>query len=315
MAHWPLIALVCTGISAAGLADYADQSRMAGVPLGEISALDYAGQFGLPNAAHRAELVPPAHISATEPRAYLPDAPEGWTRRHWSAGDNSWLHKQRQLGEREAQGEGTMLDQALERFMEHRDVYSQRRAFASGYIYERGDEIIFIGADLLEKGSDNGVIGRNLTKANRVLNRMNFREGYTLVHGVAYAETMHQSEAQRLFRSFQGRIGYGQEMRIRVRSHASIASVNALLEQIDHAGLNNLLDQPVAGVGTDAPRLAASQAARLAGYTFDIRDALHDLPPQDVNAMLAGGRPIDIARDGLANTASLDGKRVSEVQQ
>ncbi len=314
MAHWPLIALVCTGIGAAGLADYADQTRMAGVPLGEISVFDYAGQFGLPNAALSAALTAPDTLSAADPRAYLPAAPEGWTRRHWSAGDNTWLHKARRLGDTGAKTDGTMLENGLDAFMDHRDTYAQRRALGSGWIYERGDEIIYIGADRLEDGSDNSMLGRGLSKVDRALNRMNFREGYAVVHGVPYAETMYSAENKRLFRSFEARIGYGQEIRVKVRSHATTASVNALLEHIDHAGLNGLLDQPVAGIGPEAPRLPAEAGAMLAGYAFEVRDALQDLSRQDVSDVLRQGRPIDIAIEGLA-AEMLDGQRLSQVSQ
>jgi hypothetical protein len=284
------------------------------VPLGEIGVLDYAGQFGLPNAAHTAATEAPAALAASDPRAYLPPAPAGWTRRHWSAGDNTWVHKDRRLGDTGVKTDGTMLENGLDAFMDHRDVYAQRRALGAGWIYERGDEIIYIGAERLETGSSNSLIGRGLTKVDRALNRMNFREGYAVVHGVPYAETMHSAEAKRLFRSFEGRIGYGQEIRVKVRSHATTASVNALLEQIDHSGLNALLDAPVAGIGPDAPRLPSEVGAMLAGYTFEVRDALQDLTPRDVADVLRQGRPLHIAIEGLGGEM-LDGQRLSQVSQ
>lgn len=315
MANWAAIALVGTAISAVGLADYTDQSRMAGVGLGEIGLLDYAGQFGLPNAAHRAELEPPSAVDTHAPRAFLPDAPEGWVRRHWSEGDNSWLHKDRMLNAEDSPEDGTMLDSAIAVFMDHRDIYAQRRAFSSGWIYERGEDIIFIGAEKLDKGSSNSLVGRGVSKVNALLNRMNFREGYTVVHGVPYAESMHISEHQRLFRSFQGRIGYGQEMRIRVRAHANNDAVEALLGEIDHAGLNKLLDIPVAGVGPQAPRVPAPDAKLLAGYTFEVRDALRDLSNRAVKDVLGQARPIDLALDGMGlAVTSFAGEQLSQVQ-
>jgi len=312
MANWALIGFVSTAISAAALADYADQSRMAGVPLGEIGALDYVGQFGLPNKAHRIETAPPQQITAEDTRAYLPLAPAGWTRRHWSDGDNSWLHKQRRLHDEGAQTDGSMLENGMDAFMDHRDAYAQRRAFSSGWIYERGDEIIFIGAEILARGSNNSLFGRGLNKVNVALNRMNFREGYAVVDGVPYAETMHISESKRLFRSFQGRIGYGQEVRIRIRSHASKGAVAAFLNGIDHAGLNALLDQPMAGVGPDIPRLPSSVAKELAGYAFDVRDALKDMSRSEAEQLLSQGSPMQIALVAMTD-GQVGGEQLSEV--
>lgn len=287
---------------------------MAGVPLGEIGVLDYAGQFGLPNARHRAESAAPTAITAQDTRAYLPDAPNGWTRRHWTHGDNTWVHKQRRLSESGDTAAHNMLNSAVDGFMDHRDAYAQRRAFAAGWIYERGDEVIFIGADLLTKGSNNSMIGRGAHKVNQTFNRMNFREGYAVFQGVPYAETMHSSEHKRLFRSFQGRIGYGQEVRIRVRAHATIESVEMMLNHVNHAGLNQLLDQPVTGVGANTPDPTAPQAVELAGHAFDVRDALRAMPARQAREVLQHGRPLDIARAAMEDI-SLDGERVSQVSE
>ena len=302
MANWILGGCLGAAVSAFGLADYADQSRMTGVPLGEIGFLDYLGQYGVPSSAHRAEMQPPAEVTPDDPRVYLPQPPGGWVRRHWTEGDNTWLHKDRKQAEKQdASGKDTVFNRWLAKALTHRDVYAQRRAFSSGWVYEQGDDIIFIGADVLEKPGRNSIVARGVSGVDSALNRMTSREGFAVVQGMPFVENKHEADTKRLFRSFEGRLGYGQEIRVRVRSHTTEAALRDFLGRIDYTGLNGLLDAPVPGIGPDALELGADAKQMLAAYAFEIRDALEDMSKSAARDVLRFGAPMQIAIAQIAN--------------
>ena len=90
------------------------------------------------------------------------------------------------------------------------------------------------------------------------MNGTKIQKGYAVIDGVAFLETtgdlLGNGETPE-YRAFIGRIGFDQEVVIRLHTNASDAIIREFLGTVDYAGLNALLPIPatVVGQGIDVP--------------------------------------------------------------
>ncbi|WP_299083156.1 hypothetical protein [uncultured Ruegeria sp.] len=191
-------------------------------------------------------------VIAAETRAFLPDAPDGWSRRALAEGDNAPLWT------------GTSGPEATQ-------------AAARGWIYAKDDEIIWIEAFRNDLLKSKGVLsGMAEVSASEIAYQQEY-EGFAVSGGVGFAEMEFPSwQEASAFRVFDGWIGFDDEIQIRVRAVASDASVRALLGAINYDGLNEILNTPVPTVGTDVQVQPENEVA-LAAQMMVLRTAMVQL--------------------------------------
>ncbi|WP_135505206.1 hypothetical protein [Roseovarius aestuariivivens] len=242
------------GVLVAGV-DYFDQSKKAGFSLGQMPLSAYAetvpGRFNAAKAETAAATAEKERKSAWRRGGaeYLPEAPEGWTRRALLEGDDSAIMPPPEKKKDDGAGE-TLLQQ-----MEGKKKVKEAKERATrSFVYERGNETVFVEVDLREKPDNNSMIGlvaSVLTGAD--FGHFKDRLGYDTIGGVGFVERLTQDGKRKYhYRILEGRIGFGDEVTVRVHANAGSASTNEILSRIDYDGLNRLLPVPMAGVGNDA---------------------------------------------------------------
>ena len=269
-----ILAVVGVGV------DYHQQTQKSDLNLGEMSAGAYldtvTGRFGEVQAAKEAKVAEKERKSRVRAgaRIYLPDAPEGWTRRELVDGDNSRISPpKREISEmeQEALEASTLLKNMAEK--------SEKKAFetrnAQTWIYERGDEIVSIRAYYTEMPKGNTISGNAMTMVIGNLSGMSIMEGWDVVQGVAYGFYQDwSSDDEKPYRTLNAVVGFGDEVKIDVRTTTSDEVTREILSLIDYDGLNALLPRPLAHVGSGSDTLPDVEGAVLASKMIRIRSEL-----------------------------------------
>ena len=178
--------------------------------------------------------------AAADAKSFLPAAPEGWSRRAPSKGDGD--HFWGSLGEQN--------DKA-------------------GWVYTNGTDVVWLEAFRNELKTSKGVLGGTAEiSAGKIATQPDYL-GYAVIGGVGFGET----QASAAFRTFDGWVGFGDEIQIRIRAAASDDAVRSILGGIDYDGLNGLLKTPVPTIGAEM-RVPSEQEARIAAKIMDLRRAM-----------------------------------------
>lgn len=211
----------------------------------------------------------------TPAKTHLPEAPEGWTRAEYVPD----VPDQLDYVTAEA-AVRTLIDRyntdAMSREMIDKRLRAARRqAKARMWEYRRGSEVIRLSAHF-EKPDDTppGVQGAALATGALDPERMHGAQGYAMVHNVPFYRvanplTQGRGADAEAFQVIEAEAELGGAITLVVQAFARDASVRDLIGRIDYAALNAMLDEPLAGVGADAPHLsvpeqiAAAEAAQL----------------------------------------------------
>ena len=269
-----ILAVVGVGV------DYHNQSVKSELEIGELSASAYfatiTGRFAHVQAEKAAKIVEKERKSRVRAgaRPYLAEAPEGWTRRELSAGDNSRISPpKRELSEheRELLAGNTMLANMA--------AASEKRAEEDRnnqtWVYERGDEIVLVRAQFIEIPKGNTITSNAMTMVVGNLSGMSIREGWGVIQGVAFGT--YQSFAQdekKPYRTLHASVGFGDEVTLEVRTTTTDAATREILEAIDYDGLNALLPRPLAHVGSSAKPVKPEHEVEMANRMIEIRNDL-----------------------------------------
>jgi len=245
--------VLTAGIVLAG-ADYYDQSNKAGLALGQMTPGAYIET--IPNRFNSAKEEKLAEQAERERKsrwrqggqAYLPEAPEGWTRRALLEGDDSAIMPP--PDKTKDDGAGQTLIQQMEG---KKKVKEAKERATRSFVYERGTETVFVEVRLQEKPDRNSLVGL----VGTMLNNQDFGHsqdtlGYTTTGGVGFVEDLYFGGRKHHYRVLEGRIGFGDEVHIRVHANAGSAATAEILNAIDYDGLNALLPAPMDLVGNDA---------------------------------------------------------------
>ncbi|WP_322866592.1 hypothetical protein U5922_010605 [Aquicoccus sp. G2-2] len=275
--------------------DYQQQSVHAGLGLGQMSAADYVGTFearflGAKADARAAERERARKTAWREGGIqYLPEAPEGWTRRKYSESSNAAIMYNDTAFFEDLARDGTAKSMA--EGLQSKDAMTKARKMdAHSYVYEHGDEVVFVSIDARNKPdtkSLHGIIGSTMQVGGSFKGTTGM-QGYDVIGGVGFVELeankRKMSAAQKKsskhgfrrahFRRLVGTVGFGQEVGVTVHANASSKTTNEILAAIDWDGLNNMLSTPMALVGndvtmpegTDVEALAEEQTALRAKY-------------------------------------------------
>ncbi|MEO1138994.1 MAG: hypothetical protein AAFW87_06020 [Pseudomonadota bacterium] len=248
------VGFVVAAATVAASVDYYDQSTKAGFSFGQMPVAEYAASI-----THRFSAAKDEKLAENAERerksrwraggvSYLPEAPEGWTRRTLVDGDTSAIMPYTPASEDDSVG-GALLES-----MEAREAVKENKKRAKrSWIYERGTETIFIEVMTKEAANSNSLVGLVAS----TIQGMNFADtdynaGYAVIGGVPFIENFdHDRKRKHHFRVLSGKLGFGHEVHLRVHANASTDSTRDILAAIDYDGLNALLPIPLATVGND----------------------------------------------------------------
>ncbi|KIC41917.1 hypothetical protein RA27_00430 [Ruegeria sp. ANG-R] len=217
----------------------------------------------------------------TGAKSYLPAPPEGW-RRH-DLTDAGSEPVQTVLSRYELSPLiSSISDQAeLQRLTNGGREGLIRKLARSGYIYERNGEIVWFDIALKPKKARNTLVGLALGRQADFMNAMETASGFAVIDGVAFAEVtggVSGNAQESDIRKIKGRIGFDEEVVLRLHTNADDATIRQFLESVDLAGLNALLEFPSAatGQGISVPLSEQPEKADIMLILYDKMQAMQD---------------------------------------
>ncbi|GGH20905.1 hypothetical protein SAMN05444007_101476 [Cribrihabitans marinus] len=248
-------AAVCA-ITGAGV-DYYLQNKKAGGSLGLSGYIQNVNtRFDLYQAEkHSAQLEKERQQRWREGgKPYLPEAPAGWSRRSLLDGENAAVLTVRSRFEamNSPSAAASPVAMGLSR-AKAEDM--ARKADKRGWVYENGEQIVWIDVHLKPRAARNSLMGL----VSQTIAAENFggrdQAGFAVIGGVGFIEDLGHALAsdadKRPYREIIGRIGLDEEVVIRIHAQADDAAIRDILAGVDFEGLNALLRWPVPVVGND----------------------------------------------------------------
>lgn len=293
--------------------DYQQQSVKAGLPLGQLSFDQYVDTYEARFLGAKAEKLAAERKRQQEldwksgGLKFLPEAPEGWTRRTYSSAANTAIMPDGVTYYEEMAKSGTAGSMA-ENLKAQNAKKSASKLDRMSWVYERGDEAIFISLRTKNKVNENS-IGGMISLAMGGFNGVSHQSvrGYDVIGGVGFIElpqktgmaamVAEQTEGKRKrgfdrahFRRLVGVIGFGQEVELTVHVNAKKESAFEVLNAIDWDGLNNMLETPMATVGNDVvlpdeldPQVVGVEMHRLRNQFNELRSTAADFKLLNAN--------------------------------
>lgn len=269
--------LALIGTLAFGALDYVNQAKRAGVSPASFGAGAYfasiTGRYGDMKAEQEA-VKERRELQAMKSRELLPEPPPGWFRRDWTEADEARLDPQYDMAKDDFIPDDMKNDPTLKALGAMDKSVRQRRDRAEIYVYESGDEIVALRLRRVSGAEPRGMSGMAMQIVSANMRAMSASDGFAMVGGVAYRDEHGMAWDERDEgdpRVVSGVIG--KEIRITARGFASDASFMALLSAIDYDQLSSAMNEPVAGVGNDAPSLDPETSRLLAEAAIRKDDA------------------------------------------
>ncbi|WP_170409861.1 hypothetical protein [Ruegeria atlantica] len=209
-------------------------------------------------------------------KPYLPKPPEGWAQ--YALTDAETKAVSRVL----AEFGPTPLVSAISDPTELQKLNAVGREGAlrkldeTGAVYEKEDELVWLDITLKPQAARNTMAGLALSAQSAFLDGMKAEQGYAVIDGVAFIETTGNllDDTQKTdHRAFTGRIGFDQEVVIRLHADASDATIREFLGLVDYASLNAMLPHPalVVGQGIEVP---LSRQPEIANEMHDLYETM-----------------------------------------
>jgi len=285
--------VVVLGLVGAGV-DYDRTSRAAGLTLGQLSVQDYAQSI-------------PARISAAleardasralaerqviEPRVHLAQAPEGWTREEWGPDIEAWINgltvEELEAWRREeARTKGPM---GASKGPSATEI---NRLKKTAYIYRNGPQVVEVVAIWQRVPEAKRGLSANVMSMVSLTLSQQSESGFTYVQRVPFVEQTGSAWGfddlkEAPFKRFAA--GLGLQVEIRVRARATDSSVREIISGIDFAGLNAMLDAPLADVGPHMPELAVDGQVAMAELAIKMERERQAALKAEYEDMMKGG--------------------------
>jgi hypothetical protein len=254
--------------------DYQQQSVKAGLPLGQLPFGQYVDTF-------EARFLGAKAAKLAEEREkqrqldwksggikFLPEAPEGWTRRKYTEASNTAIMPDSITYYEEMAKNGTAASIA-ENLKAQNAKKSAGALDRNSWVYERGGEAVFVSVRTKNKVNDNtlgGMLGQSMGAMSAVSHKQ--VRGYQVIGGVGFVELPQKTGFAAMmtpddgglknggfdrahFRRLVGTIGFNQEVEIIVHANAPLSATLEVLSALDWDGLNSMLETPMATVGSD----------------------------------------------------------------
>ncbi|EEE37445.1 hypothetical protein RKLH11_1281 [Rhodobacteraceae bacterium KLH11] len=219
-------------------------------------------------------------------KSYLPAPPEGWNRYELTDAESQPVRAVL-TGFAPSPLIGSISGQAeLSRLTaEGRDGVIRKLA-ETGYVYEKDDEVVWFDITLKPKKARNTLVGLALGRQSDFMNAMEVSQGFAVIDGVAFSEVISDisgvsgdSELRRI----KGRIGFDEEVVLRLHTDAGDTTIREFLGAVDLTGLNALLEFPSAatGQGIEVPLEQQPEMAEKMQHLYGKMVALQDRATQE----------------------------------
>jgi hypothetical protein len=261
---------VAVAISAVGAVDYINQAQRAGQAPGAYGVGAYVDSFSQRfNETRNASAL--AKRQSVKAKAHLPQAPEGWEQRVFAPTEGGKdLHAD--LDGRVvsiAEGEDFLSEQS--RKADRATALSEAKA--KTLEYQKADQIVRLSATFDKPEDPDSVADVAMAMASAGITGAGGNwEGYAIVQGVPFFRNIQVARADlpeggpvrlRLMAMI------GPHVTLEVDALAGETDLRALLEQVDYAALNAMLDAPLTAIGPDAPAIALAQQAAVAQLALE----------------------------------------------
>ena len=273
--------------AAAGLAllgaDYATQMKKAGPGFTPARYVETWSSRQSQAAARQAR----NERQAANPRDHLGAAPEGWARQEWRPAVAAEVDPSGAMDDPDKRFLGHLrhLEQT-ERDSPEAEAF-QRRMQHSTQVYQKDGETVILSARTADQkdGAVDGSLPPMATTAGDT--------GFAVVDGVVFVEKSGDWSDAEIAGDIRPRkivAQIGDRILLDIRAHASDESIRQILASIDYEALNLMLDRPLKGIGSDAPRLTVDQQRFAADQVVqtmrrDIPDVGHRLVGLDASAL------------------------------
>lgn len=127
-----------------------------------------------------------------------------------------------------------------------------RKLDETSYVYAKDAEIIWFDITFKSKKARNTLVGLALGRQDAFMNALEVKEGFAVIDGVPFIEvqeTINGNKPDTEIRKFKGRIGFDEEIVLRLNTNATDQTIRELLAEVDLAALNALLQFPTPVVG------------------------------------------------------------------
>lgn len=262
-----LLLLVGAGV------DYDSLSRAQGVPLGTVSAVDYATYIPARISDYRAKAAAAqalAELQAVPPVDHLGAAPGGWERRAWTADDEAALHgltPDDYAAWKKSLKKGAFATGAAAQMTPTEIKRRERQAVT----YLSGAQIVEVTATFKPAGpSDAPVAGVTQAQINDItvqLKTHNKKLGFGFVDGVVYIEDRTDwkpGDSVETVPFITVWATLGDQIALHIRARATDDAVRQVITTFDHDALNAMLQAPFADVGSQNPALDVAGQIKLA---------------------------------------------------
>lgn len=305
--------------------DYDQQSRRAGLKIGQMGIAHYAGtiRYRFDGAKEERRLAQLESDRKARWRAggkvYLPEAPEGWSRHSVEELSHVFFPVDANAGSRNSQAGGVIAVNLMQQGGQKR----ARELDRSSWVYQAPDGLIRVDVQTQKGDAGNTLTGM----ASHVISTFDSMgksfEGFGVFGGVGFVEV--RSDMARMsdlngFRKFQGRIGFDQAVDIRVLSDASDASIKTVLANLDYSGMNSLLQQPLTTVGNDISTPTAVQVSMakamqdLTNEFKTLRTRATQLRMEDIDALSLTANTFARGYTGTADILDLTAGRTTDMR-
>ncbi|OED48349.1 hypothetical protein AB838_10480 [Rhodobacteraceae bacterium (ex Bugula neritina AB1)] len=281
-------AAVC-GLLVLGV-DYEQQSRRAGLELGQLTAGAYYATVETRVAGARAD----RQAAAVEKdrlqrwkqggKMYLPQAPEGMER--FSLAEQPYALAAAGP-EGTAVGSFDIMDQALDNAEVAR--WAKKRDSVS-WGYRSDEDIAILSVRLIGQADKNSLQGM-LTASMGGISIDSFdKKPFAVIGGVAYQVGPDRGAPIPGLRAVSGGFGFAERAVVTVTGNASDNMIRTLLAAVDYDGLNSLMLQPVPVVGNDV-LVPLETELDLAKAILDLQRDLKSMRAKAVQMKIEGIQP------------------------
>ena len=226
---------------------------------------------------------------------YLGEAPEGWTKRDFSAADMELLTGKPPATPTESVPEMSKQSEALMAIV---GGVATRGAQKAGITFEDDGTLIVVQASFLPARIMTGFGGKQVGMMADMMNMQNMGDDFAIVRGLKFEEPWDRRDDLD-YRRFSASLG--QQIQISVLTNAtSDDDVMAILATLDVASMNQMLVDPIPEMGENDILLLASADDARASQT-DAKPSVLDEAVKQV-AEKEGEGDARIAEDALAAT-------------
>ncbi|MBO9448967.1 hypothetical protein J7426_01780 [Tropicibacter sp. R16_0] len=248
-------------------------------------------------------------------QGFMPAPPEGWASYSFAQYDEAPVIKA--LSFNPAPVANTLSTTDLYTAERSGNAAKARILDRTGRVYSgtgpNGVETLWLDITFKPKAQRNTMAGLAMGNMMAFTNGMEQTEGYAVFDGVGFVEVsrsmLNQTDEPLGYRNLVGRIGFDEEVVIRLRTDASDDTIRQFLGSLDYAALNAVLKHPVSAVGAGYV-LAANQQAERAEQMNDLyrkasnmqtKISMEKIENMDMGALMVNTFASGFGQDGVVD--------------